>query len=113
MKITMFLGLCLLTTTTTFAQFESGKQIFKAPGFKDSLEKHKVVAILPFKATIAYKRMPKGFDLAGNNLEEKKLGINMQQGMYTYLLRKGGKYTVSFQDVERTNILLKQAGVFF
>ena len=36
----------------------------------------------------------------------------MQQGMYTYLLRKGGKYTVNFQDVERTNILLKQAGVF-
>ena len=85
---------------------------FKSPGFKDSLEKHKVVAILPFKATIAYKRMPKGFNLEGNNLEEKKLGINMQQGMYTYLLRKGGKYTVSFQDVERTNILLKQAGVF-
>ncbi len=112
MKIITFLGLCLLTTTTTFAQFESSKQIFKAPGFKDSLEKHKVVAILPFKATIAYKRMPKGFDLEGNNLEEKKLGINMQQGMYTYLLRKGSKYTVTFQDVERTNILLKQAGVF-
>ena len=112
MKITSLLAVCLLCTTTTFAQFESGKQIFKAPGFKDSLEKHKVVAILPFKATIAYKRMPKGFDLEGNNLEEKKLGVNMQQGMYTYLLRKGGKYTVTFQDVERTNILLKQAGVF-
>ena len=112
MKIITFLALCLFFTSTTFAQLESGKQIFKSPGFKDSLEKHKVVAILPFKATIAYKRMPKGFNLEGNNLEEKKLGINMQQGMYTYLLRKGGKYTVSFQDVERTNILLKQAGVF-
>ena len=112
MRITSFLLMSLFITSTSFAQFEGSKQIFKAPGFKDSLDKHKIVAILPFKATIAYKRMPKGFDLEGNNLEEKKLGINMQQGMYTYLLRKGGKYTVRFQDVERTNILLKQAGVF-
>ena len=112
MRITSFLLMSLFITSSSFAQFEGSKQIFKAPGFKDSLDKHKIVAILPFKATIAYKRMPKGFDLEGNNLEEKKLGINMQQGMYTYLLRKGGKYTVRFQDVERTNILLKQAGVF-
>ena len=112
MRITSFLLMSLFITSTSFAQFEGSKQIFKAPGFKDSLVKHKIVAILPFKATIAYKRMPKGFDLEGNKLEEKKLGINMQQGMYTYLLRKGGKYTVRFQDVERTNILLKQAGVF-
>lgn len=114
MRISSFLFTCiaLLTTTVSLAQFESGKQIYKSPGFKDSLVTHKIVAILPFKATIAYKRMPKGFDLEGNNLEEKKLGINMQQGMYTYLLRKESKYTVSFQDVERTNILLKQAGVF-
>ena len=112
MKITALLGLSLLISSTTFAQFESSKQVYKAPAFKDSLEKHKVVAILPFKATIAYKRMPKGFNLEGNNLEEKKLGLNMQQGMYTYLLRKGGKYTVTFQDIERTNILLKQAGIF-
>ena len=112
MRIASFLLMCLFVTTTASAQLETGKQIFKAPDFKDSLEKHRVVAILPFKATIAYKRMPKGFNLEGNNLEEKKLGISMQQGMYTYLLRKGGKYTVTFQDVERTNILLKQAGVF-
>ena len=112
MRIASFLLMCLFVTTTASAQLETGKQIFKAPDFKDSLEKHRVVAILPFKATIAYKRMPKGFNLEGNNLEEKKLGVSMQQGMYTYLLRKGGKYTVTFQDVERTNILLKQAGVF-
>ncbi len=36
----------------------------------------------------------------------------MQQGMFTYLVRKREKYTVDFQDVERTNILLRQAGVF-
>jgi hypothetical protein len=91
---------------------ETSKQIFKVPGLDDSLAKHKTVAILPFKATIGYKRLPKKFDAAANAEEEKKMGVIMQQGMYTYLLRKDGKYTVSFQDVERTNILLKQAGAY-
>ncbi len=31
--------------------------------------------------------------------------------MYTYLLRKGDKYSVGFQDVDKTNILLRKAGV--
>jgi hypothetical protein len=35
-----------------------------------------------------------------------------QEGMYTYLLRKSKDYTVSFQEVDRTNALLKKAGVF-
>ena len=104
----------VLITAQVQAQFmgETGKQIFKVPGLHDSLSKHKTVAILPFKATISYKRLPKKFDAAANAEEEKKMGVVMQQGMYTYLLRKDGKYTVTFQDVERTNILLKQAGVY-
>lgn len=91
---------------------ESQKQVFKAPGYEDSLAKHKTVAILPFNATISYKRVPKGFDANGNKADEQKLRVIMQQGMYTYLLQKSDKFAVSFQDVERTNILLKQARIF-
>jgi hypothetical protein len=111
----MLLSLAIvLFAVNAEAQFlgETGKQIFKVPGLDDSLAKHKNVAIIPFRATIAYKRLPKKFDAASNAEEEKKMGVIMQRGMYTYLLRKDGKYTVSFQDVERTNILLKQAGVY-
>lgn len=36
---------------------------------------------------------------------------SIQSSMYTFLLRKADKYTVSFQDVEKTNILLKKAGI--
>lgn len=110
----ILLAVVSFISLASFGQFggEREKQIFKSSNYKDSLAVHKIVAILPFRATISYKRMPKGFNLEGNKLEEKKLGITMQQGMYTYLLRKGGNYTVGFQDVERTNILLKQAGVF-
>ena len=93
-------------------QAKAQKQVFEAPGLKDSIEKHKTVAILPFKATISYKRMPKNFDAEGNKRDEVSLAGNMQQGMYTYLLRKTDKYSVSFQDIDRTNVLLKQAKVY-
>ena len=54
------------------------------------------MAIVPFRITISYKRMPKGFDNDANKADELKEGFNMQQGMFTYLLRKADKYSVSF-----------------
>ena len=44
--------------------------------------------------------------------DEMNIAKNLQQSMYTYLLRKSDKYSVSFQDVERTNALLKSKGVY-
>jgi hypothetical protein len=108
----LFTLLLCFISLHVFGQFEQNKQLFSAPNLKGVIATHKTVAILPLKATIGYKRLPKGFDAEGNKLEEQKLGISMQQGMYTYLLRKADLYTVSFQDVERTNTLLKKAGVF-
>ena len=98
-------------STHLHAQFESSKQVYKSPHLKDSIAKHKTVAILPFRVTISYKRVPKNFDAAANKADEDKASINMQQGMYTFLLRKSEKYTVTFQETERTNILLKKAGI--
>lgn len=113
MKLTrVFTMLLCILSAKTFAQIEQSKQLFSIPNLKEVIAIHKTVAILPLKATIGYKRLPKGFDAEGNKLEEQKTGISMQQGMYTYLLRKSDEYTVNFQDVERTNALLKKAGVF-
>ncbi len=91
---------------------QASKQTFKAPNMQATIARHKTVAILPVKVTISYKKLPKGFDAEGNRLEELKQGINIQEGMYTYLLRKAKSYTITCQDVEKTNILLKKAGVF-
>lgn len=88
------------------------KQEYSAPNLKAELAKHKTVAILPFRVTISFKKMPKNFDAEGNKLQEINEGVNMQQGMYTYLLRKQKDYTVGFQDIDRTNILLKKAGAY-
>jgi hypothetical protein len=90
---------------------ETAKQVYNAPNLSEVLRTHNNVAIIPFKVTIGYKRLPKGFDAEGNRLEEQKMGMNLQQGMYTYLLRKSSDYFVTFQDVERTNALLRKAGL--
>lgn len=112
MKKVFTLLLFALSAIITNAQFEGSKQVFTSPKIKEAIAKHKMVAILPFKATINYKRMPKNFDAEANKQEEKKLGENMQSGMFTYLLRKSDNFSVSFQETERTNALLKKAGVY-
>ena len=107
-KVSLFICAFLFIAFTLKAQ----KQEFSVPNLKAEIAKHKIVAILPFRVTISFKKMPKNFDAEGNKAEEQKEAINMQQGMYTFLLRKANSYTVSFQDVERTNLLLKKAGIF-
>ena len=102
---TIFLG------TLSFSQ-ESSKQIYEIKSLKDSLSKHKIVAILPYKVSISYKRLPKGYSHEGNLADEQNQSVNMQQGLYTYLLRKADSYTVKFQDVERTNALFRKENVF-
>lgn len=95
----------LLTSVFSYSQ---DKQIFESPKMQEFISTHKKVAILPFNATIGYRKLPKDFDAAANKEAELKLGYDMQSGMYTYLLRKTSDYTVEVQDVERTNALLKK-----
>ncbi|MFN5422511.1 MAG: hypothetical protein ACK5AO_04525 [bacterium] len=110
-KITFTLGI-LLTVSSAFAQWETSKQIFKSPNFDQVVASAKTVAILPFNVGISYKKMPKGMTLDMVKENERQESTQMQQGMYTYLLRKSNDYSVTFQDVDRTNALLKKAGVF-
>ncbi|WP_207495472.1 hypothetical protein [Aridibaculum aurantiacum] len=110
-KLLMGLALVFVQLTSS-AQFETAKQVFSSPQMKTEILKHKKVAILPFNATISYKRMPKNFDAEGNKADEKALSTQLQQGMYTYLLRKSENYTVNFQDVDRTNTILRSKGLF-
>lgn len=107
-KITLFI--CLIVTTIIQAQ--SSKQIFESPKLKEEITTHKTVAVLPFKSTISYKRLPKNFSPETNAQEEKKSALSLQSGLYTYLLRKSPDYSVTIQDPEKTNVLLKQSGNF-
>jgi hypothetical protein len=102
----------MLMLFVLFGNSQSAKQIFESPDLKSMLYTAKTVAILPFKVSISYKRMPKNVTLEQIKNNEKAESGQMQEGMYTYLLRKSKDYSVSFQEVERTNALLKKAGVF-
>lgn len=87
------------------------KQIFEGPSMKAEILKHKIVAIIPFSAKITYKKLPKNYDAVANKEQEDAMSKSIQSSMYTYLLRKGSGYTVKFQDIDKTNILLKKAGI--
>jgi len=105
------LAAMMLLNLSVFAQ-EGAKQIYESPKMKEAISKHKIVAILPFTTGISYKRPPKNFDAEANKQEEKKLSRDLQNEMFTYLLRKKEEYTVDFQDPDKTNTLLRKAGVF-
>ncbi|RFZ81784.1 hypothetical protein DYU05_18355 [Mucilaginibacter terrenus] len=109
MKKILLLAVICFTTLCSYAQFESSKQVYESPKLKEAIRTHKLVAILPFNVKISYKRPPKNFDAAANRQQEIQMGKNIQGSMYTYLLRKADNYTVSFQDVEKTNVLLNKA----
>jgi hypothetical protein len=113
MKRKFLFCLFLLTSTiTSFAQFEPAKQTYSAPNLKSEIEQQKTVAILPFDVSIIYKRVPKHYDPSATKSEEEDLKTNLQSSMFTYLLRKANKYSVTFQDPTRTNALLKAKGLY-
>lgn len=111
-KLLLFVTLVTCSVSFVFAQFEGAKQTFTSPKLKEEIQKHKTVAILPFETAITYKRPPKNYDSSANKNEELNIAKDLQQSMYTYLLRKADKYSVTFQDVDRTNALLKSKGIY-
>lgn len=107
MKKTLLMFLILGLGFSANAQ----KQIFESPKMASEIKSHKIVAILPFNTKITYKKQPKGFNAEANRDQEKTMSKSIQSSMYTFLLRKGKDYTVEFQDVDKTNILLKKADI--
>ncbi len=113
MKSKFFISvLFVFTSIAAMSQIEKAKQTYSAPNLQTEIAKQKMVAILPFNATITYKRIPKHYDSSANKIEERSLTTNLQSSMFTYLLRKADKYSVTFQDPSRTNALLKAKGVY-
>ncbi|MDQ3289941.1 MAG: hypothetical protein M3Q05_01490 [Bacteroidota bacterium] len=113
----LFTFLCLFFATTLYcsAQImlgEGSKQIFSSPDMATAIKQHQTVAILPFEAKISYRKQPKNFSAEAHKEQEATLAQNIQSSMYTYLLRKAKSYSVTFQDVEKNNILLKKAGMY-
>lgn len=111
MKKIKLIALLIIAGISAKAQFEGSKQVFTSPKLKSEIAAHKTVAILPFATKISYRKQPKTFNAEANRDQEKTMSKSIQASMYTFLLRRLNDYTVEFQDVEKTNVLLKKAGM--
>lgn len=77
----------------------------------DNLVKtHKKVAILPF--SISLKDETNSKQSKKENVQNQKETMEvLQEGLYNYLLKNHHDYSVEFQDIERTNQILKSSGI--
>ena len=108
MKNTLITFLSLVITISACAP-----KIYKSNDFDDVVAKHKIVAILPADVTIML-RPNQSKKMSADELEKNResTGYAIQDKMYSWFLRRSDKfkYTVKFQDVSKTNTLLKEAG---
>ncbi len=98
------------------ALFSCGPKIYQSANFSTALSKHKTVAILPAEVTMQLRpNQAKGMTAAQMEELQMKTGLDIQEKMYGWFLRRGGKfdYTVTFQDVTKTNTKLKEAGIVY
>jgi hypothetical protein len=104
----------LIYSLLLFILFSCGPKIYKSADFSNALTKHKTVAILPAEVNIQL-RPNQAKNLSAEQIQDmaNKTAIDIQEKMYGWFLRRGDKYdyTVTFQDVTRTNAKLREAGI--
>lgn len=104
----------LFTGLLFSAMFVScGPTIYKSADLEGSKNKVKIVGVLPFVVSIDSRRLPKGVTVETLKESQQKTGYDMQNASYTWFLQRQEKYTVTFQDVDRTNALLKKANITY
>lgn len=89
-------------------------KIYQAPDFDKVTRKHKLVAILPADVSIHLRpNQMKNLTSEQINEQEENTGYEIQEAMYGWFLHRSinYKYTVKFQDIGKTNSLLKEAGL--
>lgn len=107
-KIILILGIGLFSSVA-FAQ----TNLFEHPDFEALAKDHKIIAIVPFDATV--KLRPKEMkNLQPGQLEQmqKSEGLAIQSSMYSWFLKrkKRGKLLINVQDPNKTNAILSQNG---
>lgn len=88
-----------------------GPRIYKSIDLENSKPTMKTIAIIPFSVSNDIKRFPKGTSIESLKQEEDKAGFEMQEKSYSWLLQRQNNYTVSFQDIYKTNVTLKKQNI--
>ena len=93
-----------------------GPKIYKSTEFDDVSSKHKLVAIIPADVTVKL-RPNQSKKMSAEELDKNReaTAYAIQDKMYSWFLRRSEKfkYTVKFQDVSKTNSILKDAGLSY
>jgi hypothetical protein len=89
----------------------STHEVYLNPAFGATTAAHQQVAVLPFHVTISRERLPRNLTADDVARMEREEGFAVQTQLHTQLLRRSDRYTVTFQDVTRTNVLLERAGL--
>jgi hypothetical protein len=107
-KKTFLFGVALSISALIVA---SCAQVYTSPEAAKLVNKHKIIAIVPPKVTIAAR---KKVDVEAIKQQQKLESENIQKEIYNWLLRRKGqeKMFVEILDVETTNAKLKKAGYF-
>ena len=90
-----------------------GPTIYKANNLESSKQTVKTLAILPFEVSIDGKRLPKGTTPETLNEMLQKTGYDIQNNAYTWFLQRQKQYSITFQDVDKTNVLLRKANLSY
>ena len=98
-----------------FTLASCGPTIFTSPNFQQARKQHKTLAILPFDVLIGTTKLPKNVTKEMVLQQQEETGYSLQSNVYTYFLneQKKNKYTIDFQDIDKTNALLKKAGISY
>jgi len=105
-KINFAIALALLLNSC-------GPTIYKSQGFDVSRKSINTLAIVPFSVSIDSKRLPKGVTLETLQQSEQKTGYDIQDNSYKWFLKRKKDYSVEFQDIDKTNALLKKANITY
>ena len=106
----------LLSLFVVFLLVSCGPKIYKSENFNVALAKHKIVAILPADVTTNL-RPNQAKKITAEQISDinEKTGYDIQDKMYGWFLRRSDRfhYTVTFQDVNKTNSILKKEGITY
>lgn len=91
-----------------------GPKIYTSDNFSAALTKHKTVAILPAEVTMQL-RPNEQKKLTAEQVKDmiNKTAYDIQDKMYGWFLRRSDRfdYTVTFQDINKTNAKIKEANI--
>ena len=108
-----FLAIALLFALGTASA--QTREIYTNPKFKELANDHKVLAVLPFRATLSLRpnEVAKQGGAEGVHQLELREGLNVQSALQSYFLKqKADKdMAVDVQDIAKTNALLAKNNV--